>query len=143
MSPSPLLTVSSRLRGISMKKIYCLLAVAVLGLSACSTAKLAQIPSYKLKIIQGNELDQKVVNSLQPGMSREQVQMLLGTPLLRDPFHANRWDYLFVISRASQIQEERKLTLYFDANGKLIHAEGDAITAQPQPVSTAVPEKTE
>ncbi|WP_239365450.1 outer membrane protein assembly factor BamE [Snodgrassella communis] len=126
-----------------MKKIYCLLAVAVLGLSACSTAKLAQIPSYKLKIIQGNELDQKVVNSLQPGMSREQVQMLLGTPLLRDPFHANRWDYLFMISRASQIQEERKLTLYFDANGKLIHAEGDAITAQPQPVSTAVPEKTE
>ncbi|PIT53051.1 outer membrane assembly protein BamE [Snodgrassella alvi] len=126
-----------------MKKIYCLLAVAVLGLSACSTAKLAQIPSYKLKIIQGNELDQKVVNSLQPGMSREQVQMLLGTPLLRDPFHANRWDYLFVISRASQIQEERKLTLYFDANGKLIHAEGDAITAQPQPISTAVPEKTE
>jgi outer membrane protein assembly factor BamE len=126
-----------------MKKIYCLLAVAVLGLSACSTAKLAQIPSYKLKIIQGNELDQKVVNSLQPGMSREQVQMLLGTPLLRDPFHANRWDYLFVISRTSQIQEERKLTLYFDANGKLIHAEGDAITAQPQPVSTAVPEKTE
>ncbi|PIT51730.1 outer membrane protein assembly factor BamE [Snodgrassella communis] len=126
-----------------MKKIYCLLAVAVLGLSACSTAKLAQIPSYKLKIIQGNELDQKVVNSLQPGMSREQVQMLLGTPLLRDPFHANRWDYLFVISRASQIQEERKLTLYFDANGKLIHAEGDAITAQPQPVSTAVLEKTE
>ncbi|WP_239324184.1 outer membrane protein assembly factor BamE [Snodgrassella gandavensis] len=127
-----------------MKKIYCLLAVAVLGLSACSTAKLAQIPSYKLKIIQGNELpDQNVVNSLQPGMSREQVQMLLGTPLLRDPFHANRWDYLYVITRASEIKEERKLTLYFDADGKLIHAEGDVITAQPQPVSTAVPEKTE
>ncbi|NUE65900.1 MULTISPECIES: outer membrane protein assembly factor BamE [Snodgrassella] len=127
-----------------MKKIYCLLAVAALGLSACSTTKLAQIPSYKLKIIQGNELlDQNVVNSLQPGMSREQVQMLLGTPLLRDPFHANRWDYLYVITRASEIQEERKLTLYFDANGKLIHAEGDVITAQPQPITTAVPEKTE
>lgn len=135
MSPSPLLTVSSRIRGISMKKIYCLLAVAVLGLSACSTAKLTQIPSYKLKIIQGNELDQNVVNSLQPGMSREQVQMLLGTPLLRDPFHANRWDYLFVITRANEIQEEKKLTLYFDANGKLIHAEGDALTAQPVPVT--------
>lgn len=118
-----------------MKKIYCLLAVAVLGLSACSTAKLTQIPSYKLKIIQGNELDQNVVNSLQPGMSREQVQMLLGTPLLRDPFHANRWDYLFVITRANEIQEEKKLTLYFDTNGKLIHAEGDALTAQPVPVT--------
>jgi len=135
MSPSPLLTVSSRIRGISMKKIYCLLAVAVLGLSACSTAKLTQIPSYKLKIIQGNELDQNVVNSLQPGMSREQVQMLLGTPLLRDPFHANRWDYLFVITRDNEIQEEKKLTLYFDANGKLIHAEGDALTAQSVPVT--------
>ena len=135
MSTSPLLTVSSRIRGISMKKIYCLLAVAVLGLSACSTAKLTQIPSYKLKIIQGNELDQNVVNSLQPGMSREQVQMLLGTPLLRDPFHANRWDYLFVITRDKEIKEEKKLTLYFDANGKLVHAEGDALTAQPVPVT--------
>jgi outer membrane protein assembly factor BamE len=126
-----------------MKKIYCLLAVAVLGLSACSTAKLTQIPSYKLKIIQGNELDQNVVNSLQPGMSREQVQMLLGTPLLRDPFHANRWDYLFVVTRAGEIQEEKKLTLYFDVNGNLIHAEGDALTAQPQPISATVPSKTE
>ena len=121
-----------------MKKIYCLLAVAILGLSACTTAKLAQIPSYKLKIVQGNELDQNVVNSLQPGMSREQVQMLLGTPLLRDPFHANRWDYVFVVTRASHVEEEKKLTLYFDANGNLIHAEGDALTAHPQPVPTTL-----
>lgn len=115
-----------------MKKIFCLLAVAVVGLSACSTAKLAQIPSYKLEIVQGNELDQTILNTLQPGMSREQVQMRLGTPLLRDPFHANRWDYIFVVSRANHIKEEKKLTLYFDNEGKLVHAEGDALpVAQP------------
>lgn len=122
-----------------MKKIFCLLAVAVVGLSACSTAKLAQIPSYKLEIVQGNELDQTILNTLQPGMSREQVQMRLGTPLLRDPFHANRWDYIFVVSRANHIKEEKKLTLYFDNEGKLVHAEGDALpVALPvaQPVIT-------
>ncbi|MCO6505143.1 MAG: outer membrane protein assembly factor BamE [Snodgrassella sp.] len=118
-----------------MKKIYCLLAVAVIGLSACSTAKLSQIPSYKLEIIQGNELDQDILNTLQPGMSREQVQMRLGTPLLRDPFHANRWDYIFVVSRSNRVKEEKKLTLYFDKEGKLVHAEGDALTAQAQPVN--------
>lgn len=118
-----------------MKKIFCLLAVAVVGLSACSTAKLAQIPSYKLEIVQGNELDQTILNTLQPGMSREQVQMRLGTPLLRDPFHANRWDYIFVVSRANHIKEEKKLTLYFDNEGKLVHAEGDALPVT-QPVIT-------
>ena len=118
-----------------MKKIFCLLAVAVVGLSACSTAKLAQIPSYKLEIVQGNELDQTILNTLQPGMSREQVQMRLGTPLLRDPFHANRWDYIFVVSRANHIKEEKKLTLYFDNEGKLVHAEGDALPVE-QPVIT-------
>lgn len=118
-----------------MKKIFCLLAVAVVGLSACSTAKLAQIPSYKLEIVQGNELDQTILNTLQPGMSREQVQMRLGTPLLRDPFHANRWDYIFVVSRANHIKEEKKLTLYFDNEGKLVHAEGDALSVA-QPVIT-------
>lgn len=119
-----------------MKKISCLLAVAVLSLSACSTTKLSQIPSYKLKIIQGNELDQNILQTLQPGMTREQVQMSLGTPLLRDPFHANRWDYIFVVFHANHIETEKKLTLYFDNEGKLVHAEGDALTAQPQSVST-------
>lgn len=99
---------------------------ALLGLGACSAERVSHFPSYKLKIIQGNQLDARAVASLQPGMSRDQVQLMLGTPLLRDPFHNNRWDYTFNISRNGVIKEQRTLTLFFD-NDRLARAEGNAI----------------
>ena len=78
------------------------------------------------QLVQGNELDPRAVVSLQPGMSRDQVQLLLGTPLLRDAFHANRWDYTFNTSRNGVIKDQSSLTLYFE-NDVLAKAEGDAI----------------
>ena len=47
-------------------------------------------------------------------MTRDQVQLLLGTPLLRDAFHADRWDYTFNTSRNGIIKEQSNLTLYFE-----------------------------
>nr|WP_289623073.1 outer membrane protein assembly factor BamE [Neisseria montereyensis] len=99
---------------------------ALLGLAACSAERVSNFPSYKLKVIQGNELDARAVASLQPGMSRDQVQLLLGTPLLRDPFHNDRWDYTYNTSRNGIVSEQRTLTLYFN-NDQLVRAEGDAI----------------
>ena len=110
-----------------MKKFVCLMAAAALGLAACSAERVSHFPSYKLKVVQGNELDAQALGHLQAGLSREQVQMLLGTPLLRDPFHQNRWDYVFVISRNGVVQENKSLTVYFDENGLLTRAEGDAM----------------
>nr|WP_255758763.1 outer membrane protein assembly factor BamE [Neisseria lisongii] len=98
----------------------------MLGLAACSAERISLFPSYKLKVIQGNELDSRAVVSLQPGMSRDQVQLLLGTPLLRDVFHADRWDYDFTISRNGIVQEKTDLTLYFKDN-VLVKIEGNAI----------------
>lgn len=69
----------------SVNKLPILLIAAVIGLSACSAERISNFPSYKLKVIQGNQLDARAVSSLQQGMSRDQVQLLLGTPLLRDP----------------------------------------------------------
>ena len=109
-----------------MNKALCLAMAALLGLGACSAERVSHFPSYKLKIIQGNQLDARAVASLQPGMSRDQVQLMLGTPLLRDPFHNNRWDYTFNISRNGVIKEQRTLTLFFD-NDRLARAEGNAI----------------
>ena len=109
-----------------MNKALCLAITALLGLGACSAERVSHFPSYKLKIIQGNQLDARAVASLQPGMSRDQVQLMLGTPLLRDPFHNNRWDYTFNISRNGIIKEQRTLTLFFD-NDRLARAEGNAI----------------
>lgn len=115
-----------------MRTFLCLIAAtALLASTACSVRRVSNIPSYKLKIIQGNELDQRALANLRTGMSREQVQMLLGTPLLRDPFHSSRWDYVFVITRNGVVKENKSLTLYFDAEGNLARAEGDAMTAAP------------
>mgnify|MGYP002874821217 FL=1 len=94
--------------------------------SACSAERVSLFPSYKLKVIQGNELDPRAVVSLQAGMSRDQVQLLLGTPLLRDAFHADRWDYTFNTSRNGIIKDRSNLTVYFE-NDVLVRAEGDAI----------------
>lgn len=109
-----------------MNKPLCLALVALIGLSACSAERVSLFPSYKLKVIQGNELDPRAVVSLQAGMSRDQVQLLLGTPLLRDAFHADRWDYTFNTSRNDIIKDRSNLTVYFE-NDVLVRAEGDAI----------------
>ena len=109
-----------------MNKTLCLALAALIGLSACSAERVSLFPSYKLKVIQGNELDPRAVVSLQAVMSRDQVQLLLGTPLLRDAFHADRWDYTFNTSRNGIIKDRSNLTVYFE-NDVLVRAEGDAI----------------
>ena len=112
----------------SVNKLPILLIAAVIGLSACSAERISNFPSYKLKVIQGNQLDARAVSSLQQGMSRDQVQLLLGTPLLRDPFHSNRWDYTYEISRNGVVNqaETRNLTVWFE-NDRLVKAEGNAL----------------
>ena len=58
-------------------------------LSACF------LKPYKIDVQQGNFLDQEMVAKLKPGMTRSQVRFLLGTPLIADPFHPDRWDYVY------------------------------------------------
>ncbi|MDO5059019.1 MAG: outer membrane protein assembly factor BamE [Neisseria sp.] len=115
-------------KAISVNKTSALVFAALLGLTACSAERFSYFPSYKLKIIQGNQLDARAVLSLQAGMSRDQVQLLLGTPLLRDPFHTDRWDYTYEVSRNGVVEksESRNLTLYFE-NDLLARAEGNAL----------------
>ena len=117
----------------SVNRLPILLAAAVIGLSACSAERISNFPSYKLKVIQGNQLDARAVSSLQQGMSRDQVQLLLGTPLLRDPFNSDRWDYTYgVVNQA----ETRNLTVWFE-NDRLVKAEGNALEYARQQQSAA------
>lgn len=112
-----------------MNKFAVLLAAtALFSLSACSSERVSHFPSYKLKVIQGNQLDARAVASLRLGMSRDQVQLLLGTPLLRSAFHQNRWDYTYEISRNGIINqaETRNLTVWFE-NDRVVKAEGNAV----------------
>ncbi|ADO30743.1 hypothetical protein N875_07600 [Neisseria meningitidis LNP21362] len=113
-------------KGISVNKTLILALSALLGLAACSAERVSLFPSYKLKIIQGNELEPRAVAALRPGMTKDQVLLLLGSPILRDAFHTDRWDYTFNTSRNGIIKERSNLTVYFE-NGVLVRTEGDVL----------------
>ncbi|HEZ1761552.1 TPA: outer membrane protein assembly factor BamE [Neisseria meningitidis] len=109
-----------------MNKTLILALSALLGLAACSAERVSLFPSYKLKIIQGNELEPRAVAALRPGMTKDQVLLLLGSPILRDAFHTDRWNYTFNTSRNGIIKERSNLTVYFE-NGVLVRTEGDVL----------------
>jgi outer membrane protein assembly factor BamE len=84
---------------------------------------------YKMDIQQGNYVTQEMVAKLKPGMSRAQVRFALGTPLVVDPFHAERWDYVYVLQKGGRIVEHRRLVVLFDGD-KLLRLEGDVTPAR-------------
>ena len=79
---------------------------------------------YRPDIQQGNVVDQDMVNQLKPGMSKRQVTYLLGSPMLIDSFHQNRWDYTYTLKENRKDMEQRDLTLYFE-DDQLVRIEGD------------------
>ncbi|MBV5309861.1 outer membrane protein assembly factor BamE [Chromatium okenii] len=79
---------------------------------------------YKMTVQQGNILTEEMVDSLTLGMNKRQVNFLLGTPLLTDFFHQDRWDYAYSIQRGHQAPEKHSLTLYFKDDA-LVRIEGD------------------
>jgi len=112
-----------------------------LSLSACSSVSdstrsaLTAVTPYKVEVVQGNFVSKEQVASLKPGMSRQQARDILGTSLLTDVFHANRWDYVFTIRRQGVEPQQRRLTLYF--NGDLLDRfEGDEMPSEEEFVAT-------
>lgn len=97
-------------------KRFLLLFLPLLAISACSSERISHFPSYKLTVPQGNEVDEQALSRLSTGMTKAQVQMMIGTPLLQDPFHQNRWDYPYVVSRNGIVQERSTISLYFDGD---------------------------
>jgi len=76
-----------------------------------------------MDINQGNILEDDRMAQLKLGMSKEQVRFLLGTPMLDDMFHADRWDYIYFHKAGKDAPLQRKFALFFDANGKLERSE--------------------
>lgn len=70
---------------------------------------------YHPPIQQGNILEERMLAQLEPGMSPQQVLYVMGTPLINDPFTANRWDYLYY-KRTKHALERRLVTVYFENN---------------------------
>jgi outer membrane protein assembly factor BamE len=113
-----------------MRRSALLLGLLLSGCSMSSITAVAPEP-YKIDIQQGNVITQDMVAKLQPGMSKSQVRYVLGSPPITDMFHANRWDYVYRLSKAGKLVEERKLTLFFD-NDRLTRVAGDVAAETPE-----------
>jgi outer membrane protein assembly factor BamE len=112
------------------------IAAVVLLVAACGwMPTLPVLSPYKMDIQQGNIVTQEMVAKLQPGMSRSQVRFVLGTPLVADMFHADRWDYVYRLEQGGRMVEERKLVAVFSGD-KLLRIEGDVVPAAAKPAAT-------
>ncbi|MDQ7747179.1 outer membrane protein assembly factor BamE [Hydrogenophaga pseudoflava] len=99
-----------------------LVVTACLALGACSSVG-EKMPSasgvaglvtpYKVDVLQGNVVTREQVQALQPGLARDQVRGVLGSPLLTSVFHADRWDYVFTLKRQGQPPQQRRVTVFF------------------------------
>ncbi|MFP4062320.1 MAG: outer membrane protein assembly factor BamE [Halochromatium sp.] len=106
-----------------------------------SGAMLSNLPFvYKMTVQQGNIITERMVNQIQLGMNREQVRFVLGTPLLTDLFHSDRWDYLYTIRRGHAPMETKRLTLWFE-DDRLVSIDGFA-RPNPDEALTAFEEET-
>ena len=105
--------------------------IALVAVAACLLAagcsgvpRIPGITPYKVEIQQGNFVSQEMVSQLKPGMSKDQVRFALGTPLLTDIFHADRWDYIYWRETPAGEREQRKLAVHFE-DGRLARMDGD------------------
>ncbi|MGL5631385.1 MAG: outer membrane protein assembly factor BamE [Azovibrio sp.] len=84
------------------------------------------VTEYRIDVQQGNVLTQNMVSQLTPGLSRDQVKYILGTPLLTDVFHEDRWDYAFRLQEGKTGEVTmRQFSVFFDETGTLTKVTGD------------------
>lgn len=100
-----------------------LAAISLLG--ACGSIPIIQFPGvYKVDIEQGNIVTQEMVDQLRPGMTKRQVTFVMGTPLVRDPFHQDRWDYVYSYQPGGGERGQERLSVLFE-NDELVSITGD------------------
>ena len=97
-----------------------LVAIAA-GLAGCEALQrtdslMGFITPYRIDIVQGNAVTKEQAELIKPGMSRLQVRDVLGTPLVSDPFHAQRWDYIFTLRRPGAEAQRRSVVVVFDGD---------------------------
>jgi outer membrane protein assembly factor BamE len=110
------------------------LSASILALSLLSGCGLV----YTLDVQQGNYVTTDVAAKLKTGMTKAEVRQLLGTPLLIDAFHANRWDYYFSNVKGGKAENRTRLSVFFE-NDKVASFTGEARPALPPPVGATQP----
>ena len=146
-----------------LKTLLPLFIVCCTLLVGCGSSAPALKP-FKMDIQQGNVVTSKMLLQLKPGMTKSQVRFIMGTPLIVDSFHKNRWDYFYQMRQAGKIVEQRRVILDFekdlltkvrgdvvpqgtagDANGVVDAGEGNVvnapITVEPKPKEVSMLDK--
>ncbi|MDD5249376.1 MAG: outer membrane protein assembly factor BamE [Rhodocyclaceae bacterium] len=122
-----------------MKKLACCLAIPLLaacssvpdtsGIGSSISSALDISPylhPYRIDVRQGNMVTQEMVAQLKPGLTKDQVRFVLGTPLLTDVFHADRWDYVYRLQKGDGEVQHRRFVVFFE-DGKLARVDGDVV----------------
>lgn len=99
-----------------------ILAAAVLLLSACI---------YRIDIQQGNLLEESVIDQVEIGMTRSQVQYLLGSPMIADSFHRDRWDYTYYFQQGRSQEIERRWFIVYFGNDRVTTLDKNAVAEPP------------
>lgn len=127
MQPAARLRSSRPFKGLTR-----LLAIGALalGLAGCGFLGSVDFPGvYKIGIPQGNIITQDMVDQLRPGMTKRQVIFVMGTPLVRDPFHQDRWDYIYSFQPGGGERGQERLTVFFE-NDLLVSFTGDFVPTE-------------
>jgi outer membrane protein assembly factor BamE len=119
----------------SISRVALALPLAAL-LSACGTTTskgpetlFGLLKPYEIDVVQGNVVTEEVMAQVQPGLGRMQVKEILGTPLLTDIFHADRWDYVFTIHRPGVPDQIRRVSVFFK-NDVVDHFDAPALPSE-------------
>jgi outer membrane protein assembly factor BamE len=106
------------------KSLYYLSLLTSLTLVSCSTI-LNNLPGvYRLEIQQGNIIDQAMVDQLRPAMNKRQVLYIMGSPMLDNVFHKNRWDYIYSDQPSGEDSVQKQISLFFE-NDQIVGIQGD------------------
>lgn len=122
-----------------MRFVYIFLIL--LTLAGCSAEGARKIPGvYRIDIQQGNVIEQEMLDKLRPGMEKGQVHFIMGTPTIVDPFHNDRWEYLYTYSKGGKRREQRHITIYFEED-KLAYLDGGIVEGLRKPPEEYVKER--
>ena len=108
-----------------LKLLFVLLLASSVFLTGCGST-VPVVKPFKMDIQQGNVVTSKMLLQLKPGMTKSQVKFVMGTPLIVDSFHSNRWDYFYQMRQAGKIKEQRRVILDFE-NELLSRVRGDVV----------------
>lgn len=93
---------------IRLNRRLVLLLICLAAVNACV---------YRIDVQQGNLLEDNDIDAVQIGMTRSQIRFVLGTPMVEDAFHRDRWDYIYFFRKGrSKIADRRWVIVYFDGD---------------------------